>query len=271
MHWLSHGPRRYGRQMISHDVSGSGPALLLLHAGVADSRMWEPQREALARTYRVIRCDLRGYGETPLTTEPFDNAHDVRELLEHLGVDRTAVVAASAGGHVGLQVASAWPGLVSDLVLVNAAYDLPPTRSLQRFARREDALIEAGDIDGATELNVATWLGPEADDAARDLVRTMQRHAFEVQLAVEEDAEQEGPDIDLGAVTARTLVVSGGQDLDHFRAVAAHLASHVPGARHVQLGWAGHLPNLERPDEVTALLTDFLAEAPAGRTAARDA
>src|SRR5690606_25378794 len=110
MHWLSHGPRRYGRQMISHDVSGSGPALLLLHAGVADSRMWEPQREALARTYRVIRCDLRGYGRTPLTTEPFDNAHDVRELLEHLGVDRTAVVAASAGGHVGLQVASAWPG-----------------------------------------------------------------------------------------------------------------------------------------------------------------
>ncbi|GAB2476042.1 alpha/beta hydrolase [Promicromonospora xylanilytica] len=247
--------------ILSHDTTGSGPAVLFLHAGVADSRMWGAQQAALARTHRVIRCDLRGYGDTPLTSEPFDNAGDVRALLSSLGERPVAIVGASAGGHVALQVASEWPDLVSHLVLLNAAFDLPATRSLQRFARREDALLEAGDIDGATELNVATWLGPDADDDARDLVRTMQRHAFDVQLAAaEDDHEQDGPDVDLEAVTARTLIVSGGQDLDHFRAVANHLAGHVPGAKHVQLGWAGHLPNLERPDEITTLLTDFLTD-----------
>lgn len=259
-------PRRhgYGRRMIlSHDVTGSGPAVLLLHAGVADSRMWDPQRSHLAEHHRVIRCDLRGYGDTPLTSEPFDNAGDVRALLSSLGERPVAIVGASAGGNVALQVASEWPDLVSHLVLLNSAFALPATRSLQRFGRREDALLEAGDVDGATELNVATWLGPDADDDARELVRTMQRHAFEVQLGAGNDIHQEaGPEIDLEAVTAHTLVVSGGQDLDHFRAVANHLAGHIPGAKHTQLGWAGHLPNLERPDEVTALVTDFLAEFP---------
>ncbi|WP_419707193.1 alpha/beta fold hydrolase [Promicromonospora sp. NFX87] len=246
---------------LSHDVTGSGPAVLLLHAGVADSRMWDPQRAPLAEHHRVIRCDLRGYGATPLTSEPFDNAGDVRALLGSLGEQRVAIVAASAGGKVALQLASAWPDLVSHLVLLNSAFALPPTRSVQRFGRREDALLEAGDIDGATELNVATWLGPDADDDARALVRTMQRRAFDVQLAAGDDVNQEaGPEIDLESITAHTLVVSGGQDLDHFRAIANHLAGHIPGAKHTQLGWAGHLPNLERPDEVTALLTDFLAE-----------
>lgn len=264
MRWPFRRRRRYGPRMIlSHDTTGSGPAVLLLHAGVADSRMWAPQRAPLAQRYRVIRCDLRGYGDTPLTSEPFDNAGDVRALLASLGERPVAIVGASSGGNVALQVASAWPDLVSHLVLLNSAFALPATRSLQRFARREDALLEAGDLDGATELNVATWLGPDADDGARELVRTMQRHAFEVQLGAGDDINQEaGPEIDLEAITARTLIVSGGQDLDHFRAVANHLAGRIPGAKHTQLGWAGHLPNLERPDEVTALITDFLAELP---------
>ncbi|WP_454856274.1 alpha/beta fold hydrolase [Promicromonospora soli] len=247
--------------ILSHDTTGSGPAVLLLHAGVADSRMWEPQRAPLAQGHRVITCDMRGYGDTPLTSEQFDNASDVRALLDSLGERRLAVVGASSGGNVALQVASAWPELVSHLVLLNSAFALPATRSLQRFARREDALLEAGDIAGAAELNVATWLGPDADDDARELVRTMQRHAFQVQLGAGEDVHQQaGPPIDLAAITARTLIVSGGQDLDHFRAVANHLAGRIPGAKHTQLGWAGHLPNLERPDELTALITDFLAE-----------
>lgn len=264
MRWPFRRRRRYGLRMIlSHDSTGSGPAVLLLHAGVADSRMWAPQQASLAQQYRVIRCDLRGYGDTPLTSEPFDNAGDVKALLASLGERPVAIVGASAGGNVALQVASAWPDLVSHLVLLNSAFALPATRSLQRFARREDALLEAGDVDGATELNVATWLGPDADDDARELVRTMQRHAFEVQLSAGDDVNQEaGPEIDLGAVTAHTLIVSGGQDLDHFRAVANHLAGRIPGAKHTQLGWAGHLPNLERPAEVTALITDFLAEFP---------
>ncbi|WP_460748160.1 alpha/beta fold hydrolase [Myceligenerans cantabricum] len=248
---------------LSHATTGSGPDVLLVHAGVADSRMWGPQVAALAEHYRVTTCDLRGYGETPLDSEPYSDADDVKRLLDTLETPVT-VVGASAGGHVALQVASGWPGLVDRLVLLNPAYPLPASRSLERFARREDALLSADDIEGATELNVVTWVGPEAGDNARELVRTMQRHAFQVQLDAGDAVNQQpGPDADLARITARTLVVSGGQDLDHFRAVANHVVRNVADARHVQLGWAGHLPNLERPDEITDLIEEFVAGGPA--------
>ncbi|MBO0607669.1 alpha/beta fold hydrolase [Myceligenerans salitolerans] len=249
---------------LTHDTTGSGPDVLLLHAGVADSRMWGPQRTALAEHHRVTTCDLRGYGDTPLTGEPYSDADDVRRLLQTLKAPVT-IIGSSAGGHVALQVASGWPELVDRLVLLNPAYPLPATRSLERFARREDVLLSADDIEGATELNVATWVGPEAAEEARELVRTMQRHAFEVQLGVGDTVNQlPGPDTDLARVTARTLVVSGGQDLDHFREVAGHVVARIDGARHVQLGWAGHLPSLERPDEITELITAFLDDRSAG-------
>ncbi|RPF20492.1 alpha/beta fold hydrolase [Myceligenerans xiligouense] len=245
---------------LTHDTTGSGPDVLLLHAGVADSRMWGPQVTALAPRHRVTVCDLRGYGSTPLTSEPYSDADDVQQLLDTLRAPAT-IIGSSAGGHVALQVASGWPDLVDRLVLLNPAYPLPATRSLERFARREGVLLSADDIEGATELNVATWMGPEADDGARDLLRTMQRHAFEVQLGAGDGVNQlPGPDTDLSRVTARTLVVSGGQDLDHFREVAAHVVARIHGARHVQLGWAGHLPNLERPEAITDLILAFLAE-----------
>jgi hypothetical protein len=54
--------------------------------------------------------------------------------------------------------------------------------------------------------------------------------------------------------------VATGVDLDHFRAIAEQLARQLPRPRHVALLWAGHVPNLERPDEVTTLLIDFHAE-----------
>ena len=113
------------------------------------------------------------------------------------------------------------------------------------------------------EHNVATCLGPEASEATRDRVRQMQRRAFEVQLTAEATApapELVPVDVGPGRVTAPTLVVSGGRDLDHFRRIAEHLASALPRARHVELPWAAHLPSLERPDEVTDLVAAFLAD-----------
>ena len=87
--------------------------------------------------------------------------------------------------------------------------DHEPTDALRRFWQREEELIKAGDIAGAVELNVATWLGPEADRAIRDRVRLMQRHAFEVQLAAPEEYEPAEVAVDLGAITAPSLVVAG--------------------------------------------------------------
>ena len=253
--------------MISYDTMGTGPALVLLHSTVCDRRMWDPQWPVLAEAgYRVVRCDFRGFGATPAPSAPYNDADDVLSLADELDLGPMALVGASSGGEVALEIAARRPRRVTALALVSAG--MPghePTDELRGFWQREGELIEAGDIAGAVELNVATWLGPEADEATRERVRLMQRHAFEVQLAAPEEYEPVEVDVDLHAITAPSLVVSGARDLPDFRLIAARLAALLPGAQAVELPWAGHLPTLERPRESSGLLTAFLRDTvPAG-------
>jgi len=252
---------------MSYDVAGTGPALVLLHSTVCDRRMWDPQWPVLAEAgYRVVRCDFRGFGATPAPSAPYNDADDVLSLADELDLGPMALVGASSGGEVALEIAARRPQQVTALALVCAG--MPghePTDELRGFWQREGELIEAGDIAGAVELNVATWLGPEADEATRERVRLMQRHAFEVQLAAPEEYEPVQADVDLHAITAPSLVVSGARDLPDFRLIAARLAALLPGAQAVELPWAGHLPTLERPRESSGLLTAFLRDTvPAG-------
>jgi pimeloyl-ACP methyl ester carboxylesterase len=244
---------------LSHDFTGSGPAVLLVHSTASDRRMWDPQVDALAEAgFRAVRCDLPGFGDSPVPDKPYDTAAEVLAVLDTLGVGTAAVVGSSGGGAVAIELAARWPHRVSALTLLCTAIAGHRTGpQLRAFADREDALLEAGDVAGATELNVATWLGPRAGDEAREQLRRMQRHAFEVQLAGPDTEEIETP-YEVGAIIARTLLVSGAHDLDDFRRIAADLAGRLPAARHVELDWAGHLPSMEDPAAVNALLLDFL-------------
>ena len=269
---------------LAHDVAGDpgAPAVLLVHAGVADRRMWDAVVPALARTFRVIRPDLRGFGDSPLPvgdgptadgepTRRYTNAGDLAALLDELGVADVAVVGSSFGGKVALELTTAHPGKVRELVLLcPAAPGVPDTDTSDAFDAEEGRLLEAGDVEGAVRLNVTTWLGPDADDAARDALATMQRRAFEVQLAADAAASaagapEPGPDgveVDLAGIHVPTFVVEGAHDMDLLRACARHVADEVPGAELSVLDWAGHLPVLERPGAVQALLLDVLRDDP---------
>ncbi|MFF3321484.1 alpha/beta fold hydrolase [Streptomyces sp. NPDC002889] len=258
---------------LSYDVTGEGPAVVLLHSSVCDRRMWDAQWQALADAgHRVVRCDFRGFGETPVADRPYTDAEDVLDLMDSLGIERAALVGSSFGGRVALLAAARRPERVTALALLCAG--LPgqeQSDELAAFDQRETELFEAGDLAGAAAWNVTTWLGPDADGATREAVHAMQLHAFEVQSAAEEAVRDEGASLvlsgtritelpDFSRIKAPCLAVSGAHDLPDFRRIAARVPALVPGARHRELPWAGHLPGLERPAEITALLLDFLTE-----------
>jgi pimeloyl-ACP methyl ester carboxylesterase len=249
--------------VLHHTVTGSGPAVVLVHAGVADGRMWDATRDALADSWTVVVPDLRGFGGSPMPpadAAPWTNAGDVLELLDHLGVAEAAVLGASYGGRVATELAATAPDRVTRLVLLApAAAGMDPSESLRAFGDEEDALLEAGDAEGATALNVRAWLGPDASDEARRLLHDMQRLAFDIQLAADEEAGPQPVDADPARITAPTSVFVGAHDFPDFAEVARRLVASVPTAEMVELEWAGHLPALERPAEAAALVRDALA------------
>jgi 3-oxoadipate enol-lactonase len=239
---------------LHRQIRGQGPPVLLVHAGGFDGRMWDPLAQRLEDRFTLVIPDLRGHGRTPLPPEPYADAEDLMAVLDELGIDRAAVVGASFGGRVALELATAAPDRVAALALLASALaDHEPSAELQAFGDEEDALVEAGDIDGVVALNVSTWL---ADPSHSELVADMVRTACEMQLDVEAPL-RELP-VDLDAIAVPTLAVSGGLDLGDFAQIADRIAAEVPGAGRAEVEDAGHLIALERPDATAALLVPFL-------------
>jgi pimeloyl-ACP methyl ester carboxylesterase len=260
---------------LAYDLSGDGFPVVLVHAGVGDRRLWEPQADVFAERHLVIRPDLRGFGESPLPGGPFSYVDDLRALLDHVGIDRAAIVGNSFGGRVVLDFALVHPERVAALVLVDSALSGHESwPASEAFDEEEDALLDAGRLDEAVELNLRTWVdGTGRDPAAvpadlRRRVGEMQRRAFEIVVPAFEASPPPGPvgwaepptATRLGAIGAPTLIVVGRFDVEEFRAISDRLAAEIRGARKAVLDTA-HLPALEQPDEFNRLVLDFLADA----------
>jgi 3-oxoadipate enol-lactonase len=254
---------------IAHSVIGSGPPILLVHEGVADQRMWRHTIPVLEPDHTVVAVDLRGFGETPNESGPFSHVEDVREVLDAQGIDRATVVGGSLGGRISLELALVHPDRVDRLVLCPPAlrgWDWSQT--VRDAWEAEEAAYDAGDLDRATEINVELWCdgpnrGPDAvDPAVRGLVRTMQRHAFELPWPdpPPEEAELEPPASErLGEIRVPTLVVVGDEDVEDFQRITETVAAAIPGARKVVIENAAHVIALERPEEFNRALLAFLA------------
>jgi 3-oxoadipate enol-lactonase len=254
------------------EVAGEGPEIVLLHEGICDSRMWDPQWETFTRSHRVLRFDFRGYGRSPLEPGRFASARDAIELLEAHGFERAALVGVSLGGRVALEVALAAPERVAALVLVGSG--LPGhdwSDEMKATWQEEESALLAGDLDGAVEVSLRTWVdGPrrksgDVDPEVRARVAEMQRRAYELQLPVWETAEEE-PLIGnlserLSENGAPTLVLVGEEDVPDMHEIADRLERGLPNARRASIADTAHVPSMERPREFDQLVLPFLQSA----------
>jgi 3-oxoadipate enol-lactonase len=253
--------------MLPLDDHGDGPALLLLHAGIADRTMWAEHMQPLADAgFRVIAPDLPGFGDAPVPADEFAEWNDVLATMDELGIERAALVGNSFGGGVALRVAALAPERVSALALVSAsAPELAPSQDLRAAMQAEEAPLERGDIDAATAAVADAWLPRDAPGALRERVRAMQRRAFERQADAAMPPEGEDPLAhDLAALAGcgtPALLVAGEHDISDFHEAVQALAAALPRARCVTVLGAGHLVPLERPAQFRHLLLELLGEA----------
>jgi pimeloyl-ACP methyl ester carboxylesterase len=252
------------------DQMGDGPAVVLLHAGVADRRMWNDVAAALAVDYRVIRFDARGYGASPPSAVAFLPASDVVAVMDDLRVERAHLVGASMGGYVALDVALAHPSRVASLALLASGlpeYDFGP--QVTEYWREEERLLASGDLDAVVELNLEMWLlgtgrgwTPRLESVAAKL-RDQLRIIAMNQASGEDLGELARPLTrdTLGTLRVPTLVVVGENDPGDLVHISESIATWIPAARLVVMPDTGHLPALERPAQTLAMLEPHLADA----------
>ncbi len=257
---------------IRYEVRGQGQPLVLIHAGIANLAMWDDQMDAFAQHFRVIRYDVRGWGESTFPPGPYSDYEDLRALLDHLRVDRAMVVGVSFGGGIAIDFALAYPDMVSSLVLVGSAlnsYEPPDDAWSGDLLQKDKELDEAyklGDKARAAELGVQIWVdGPyrqpnEVDPDFRARTLALMRHTFEIPDGEGKRQPLEPPAVSrLHELNQPTLVVIGELDVPIIFSMAELLQNEIGGARKVVLPGTTHLPNMEKPAEFNRLLLDFLA------------
>jgi len=246
-----------GRAQLVGEQAGHGPALVFLHAGVTDRRMWRAQLAAFAPSWRALAYDRRGFGETRGAPESFSHVDDLAAVLEALGERQAVLVGCSQGGRVALDFTLAHPGRVRGLVLVapavsGVAAPTPPAPEVARLHARIAEAEAGGDLERVNGLEAQLWLdGPGSPEGrvggeARALFLEMNGAALR---AASPGTEREpAPALPrLGEVGVPTRVLCGDRDLPHIQERCALLARSIPGAElHVLQGCA-HLPNLEQP------------------------
>src|SRR5919112_3701164 len=250
---------------IAYDVAGSGPPVLLLHAGIGDRRMWDAQVPAFTEHFTVIRFDARGFGETRKPDAPFAPYADAIALLDHLNISRAHVVGVSMGSQTAIEAAIAAPERVSALVAVAARTGTPVSSTLRAGWDRVNELYEAGDIAGAVEYELRMWVdgpdrGPDAvDPEMRERVREMNAALFTRDDEAGDELPLDPPAAErLAEISAPTLIVYGDKDVHDVRQAAGPLASTIPGAQLAVIPDAAHLPQMERPEIFNEIVLGFL-------------
>jgi 3-oxoadipate enol-lactonase len=167
---------------LAYEISGSGPTILLIHEGIADRTMFDPQWDSWNDRFELIRFDQRGFGESDDPTGPYNLHEDALSVLDAAGADRAVVIGCSMGGKAALDVTLAAPERVVALVAVVATPSgwEPLPDLAEQFAQLEE-IYEHGGLDAVNEAELAMWVdgparSPEQVDAeVREKIARMNR------------------------------------------------------------------------------------------------
>jgi pimeloyl-ACP methyl ester carboxylesterase len=246
------------------ESKGSGPAVLFIHAGVADSRMWDAQFRDLEGR-RLIRFDMRGYGRSDLGSEEYTNRDDALSVLDQLEIDDVVLVGCSIGANTALQVCQTAPDRIRGLVLVGAdapGFDPGVDYQSPEWPQVVEA-FKAGDLERVARLEGEIWLAG-IDRSLSDLDPSLGELFMDMDLIALENEERR-EDLEKGTletlpeVAAPVLAMVGKRDLPQLRAAAGHLAAVLADGEPIEIEDSAHLPSMDQPARFNQHLDSFLS------------
>lgn len=260
---------------LYYEVEGEGHPVALIHAGVANLRMWDEQVPAWAPHHRVIRYDTRGFGRTETDDVEFSNRADLAALLDHIQAPSAYVLGASRGGMIALDFTLEFPERVDALVVVAGGiggFEEDSDAQSQALFEEAERRLEARDWDWLTAFETAYWVdGPgqsadRVDPATRKRVEEWIGSTYRAEKVEGRPQPLVPPAAGrLGEIRVPTLVVVGALDEAGTRRACEHLAAEVGDGRLEVFEGAAHMLNLEQPERFSRTVLEFLSEVEARR------
>jgi pimeloyl-ACP methyl ester carboxylesterase len=250
---------------IAYREAGQGPALVLLHGFLCDSRCWARQLSDLSDQFRVVAWDAPGAGRSSDPPDAFTTADYARSLsgfLDALGIARARVVGLSWGGILAQELYRRAPRRVRRLVLADTYAGW--RGSLPEATWRERLAVCLADAEGPREALIAKLLpGMFTDDVAPKVREELSViisgfHPVGFRLMSLSSAEVDTTEM-LGAICVPTLLLWGENDQRSPVSVAQDLHARIPDSELALIPNAGHVSNMEQPDAFNAHVRRFCA------------
>ena len=259
---------------LYYEAAGRGSTLVLAHGFACGLRMWDPQVQALARSFRVVTYDARGHGasdapDDPAAYSPELAVSDLRALLDHLRVRRAVVGGLSMGGNVALHFALSSPERVSALIVADTGSGSGAGPEFAAGVRASAAALEREGLERYTDSALRNPVfarcagqSPENERLLRSCLMNNRARglAHTARGVVLRRPSLYALEPGLRALAVPTLLVVGEHD-EGCTEVHRFMTGAIPGARHVVIPGAGHFPNLEDPKAFNRAVLAFLRSA----------
>jgi len=246
--------------VIGYEEGGGEPIpIVFLHGVGSDKSVWRPQLEHFGRTRRAVAFDYPGYGDSapaPEGTTRDDYAAAIFSAMDALEIERAHICGLSLGGVVAIAMHHLQSQRCASLILADTFAVHPDGRAIY-----DRSIAGSIDLRGMAEARVDVLLAQPADPAVRsEVVETMARidpAAYRIGAEAVWLAEQS---FRACAIAERALVLCGTDDKVTPPALSRELANLIPRASLKLIEGAGHIANLEKPDEFNRLVDEFIRE-----------
>lgn len=256
--------RANGVVLHVRDSGGDKPVAVFANSLGTDFRIWDEVASRLEPHLRIIRYDKRGHGLSETTPAPYamtDHVSDLAALLDHFGISSAAIVGLSVGGLIAQGLAATRPDLVSALVLSNTAHKIGTNES---WTTRIDTVTADG-IGSIADNVMKLWFTPDfharrAENLAgcRNMLSSTPLDGYVGTCAAIRDADLTES---TRALKLPVLCIGGDQDGSTPPALVRSMADLIDGSQFHVIPQSGHIPCVEQPEAVAALILQFLKSA----------
>lgn len=249
---------------IHYEIEGNGPWLTMSHSLACNLHMWDPQMAALTKSFKVLRFDTRGHGQSSAPAGEYtleQLADDAKGLLDALKIKQTHWVGLSMGGMIAQAFALKYPGVFQSMVLADTTSRRPPNAA-QMWAERIQTAQTKG-MEPLVESTLARWFTEPYRNSRKDVMQRIGNDIRNTPVAGFAGCCHAISKVDyldrLKEIKVPVLVMVGEHDHGTPPEAARVIQQNLPGSELKILPSAAHLSNIEQADEFNKAVTGFLA------------